>query len=112
MPIKPENKKRYPKNWKEISDSIRFGRAMGQCEFLVDGARCQARHNEPHPVTGSKVILTVAHLDHTPENCEPSNLLAGCQRCHLSYDLHIHMQNRIENERCKHTIDMFDNPIT
>jgi len=31
-------------------------------------------------------VLTVAHLDHTPENCEPQNLKAMCQRCHNKYD--------------------------
>ena len=37
-------------------------------------------------MTQSNVILTVAHLDHTPENVEPHNLRAMCQRCHLAYD--------------------------
>jgi 5-methylcytosine-specific restriction endonuclease McrA len=35
---------------------------------------------------GSKVVLTIAHLDHTPENCEPDNLRALCQKCHNKYD--------------------------
>lgn len=35
---------------------------------------------------GSRVVLTIAHLDHTPENCDPSNLRALCQKCHNSYD--------------------------
>jgi hypothetical protein len=108
MPIKPENKKRYPKNWKEISDRIRFGRADGQCEFLINGARCKARHNECHPLTGSLVILTVAHLDHTPEHCEDDNLLAGCQRCHLMYDAKHHAQTAAETRRCKSTKDLFN----
>jgi hypothetical protein len=51
MPIKPENKKLYPKNWKQISLVIRE-RAQGKCEF------CGAKNYEPHPRTGSKVILT------------------------------------------------------
>ena len=33
-----------------------------------------------------KVVLTVAHLDHMPENCDPQNLRAWCQRCHNRYD--------------------------
>jgi hypothetical protein len=33
-----------------------------------------------------RIVLTVAHLDHTPENCDPSNLRAWCQRCHNRYD--------------------------
>jgi 5-methylcytosine-specific restriction endonuclease McrA len=32
------------------------------------------------------VVLTVAHLDHQPENCDPDNLMAMCQRCHNAYD--------------------------
>ena len=79
MPIRPENKARYPKDWKAISLSIRE-RAMQRCE------ECHASNGEPHPVTRSKVVLTVAHLDHQPENCAPSNLRAWCQRCHNRYD--------------------------
>ena len=48
----------------------------------------------PHPVTGSRVILTIAHLDHTPENCADDNLRAWCQRCHFAYDLPMHIANR------------------
>lgn len=35
---------------------------------------------------GPKIVLTVMHLDHTPENCEPANLLHACQGCHNRYD--------------------------
>ena len=31
--------------------------------------------------------------ENTPENCDPENLRAWCQRCHLNYDRHIHMAN-------------------
>lgn len=89
MPISPENKARYPKEWAQISMRIRE-RSGWQCEQTVNGVRCEARQNEPHPVTGSRVILTVAHLDHTPENCADDNLKAMCQRCHLRYDQHHH----------------------
>lgn len=85
-PILKENRDRYPKDWKEISHRIRFVRAKGRCEFVIDGKRCKALHGKPHPLTGAKVILTCAHLDHTPENCGDENLLAGCQRCHNRYD--------------------------
>lgn len=97
MPIRPENRARYPKDWKAISHRIRFDRAHGQCEctgecgvehFPTDGlaGRCDAWNGEEHPVTGSKVILTVAHLDHIPEHCDDDNLKAMCQRCHNRYD--------------------------
>ena len=94
MPIKPENAEKYPDNWKEISEDIRFGRAKNRCE------KCGAENYKLHPETGSKVILTVAHLDHQPENCDYDNLMAMCQRCHLRYDAHHH-------RACDKTIDLF-----
>jgi hypothetical protein len=56
--------------------------------------RCEAQNGRPHPVTGSKVVLTVAHLNHTPEDCTDDNLLAMCQRCHLKYDAAHHAETR------------------
>lgn len=79
MPIRLENRGRYPANWKEISLDIR-ARAENKCE------QCGAENHKPHPMTGSIVVLTVAHLDHTPENCDPANLRAWCQKCHNAYD--------------------------
>jgi hypothetical protein len=32
MPIKPENKNKYPANWKQISKDIRLNRAANRCE--------------------------------------------------------------------------------
>lgn len=87
MPAREENKKRYPPDWPDISARIRFERAGNRCEgspgFYPD---CRAENGKPHPVTGSKVVLTVAHLNHTPEDCRDENLMAMCQRCHLTYD--------------------------
>lgn len=36
------------------------------------------------------IVLTVAHLDHQPENNADDNLLALCQRHHLAYDAEHH----------------------
>lgn len=58
------------------------------------GGACEAPHGDLHPVTGSQVVLTVAHLDHTPENCSDDNLRAMCQRCHLAYDKGHHERSR------------------
>jgi len=85
MPIRPENRHRYPANWREVRATI-LARADHRCEGSPRYPDCRAADRQPHPVTGSHVVLTIAHLDHTPENCEPENLRAWCQRCHITYD--------------------------
>ncbi len=85
MPIRPENRDRYPSDWAAIRARI-LNRADHRCEGSPAFPDCRAGNLQPHPVTGSKVVLTIGHLDHTPENCAPSNLRAWCQRCHNTYD--------------------------
>jgi hypothetical protein len=108
MPIRPSERARYPREWRLISDVIRFVRAAGRCECRGQcghlhgprrGERCDAVHGAPHPVTGSPVVLTTAHLDHTPEHCDPANLRAMCQRCHLAYDSAHHAHTRAATRR-------------
>lgn len=109
MPIRPENRDRYPADWPKISHRIRFERAASRCECdgrcgrplghlspaTVDTpARCVNRHGQWAWSTGSTVVLTVAHLDHQPENCDESNLMAMCQGCHLHYDREHHAATR------------------
>lgn len=102
MPIRPENRKRYPAEWPYISLAIRWIRALGQCEcrgecghaHVTITGRCPARNGTANPYTGAQVVLTVAHLDHTPENCHPANLRAMCQGCHLRYDRDHHAETR------------------
>jgi hypothetical protein len=129
MPIRPENRARYPKNWKEISIAVR-ARASNRCEGSPAFPKCRApnrtlgywRDDEfvPMPrslreagaVKGSEIacsdgttikiieiVLTVAHLDHTPENCDLSNLKAWCKRCHLLYDREHHAQTASRTRR-------------
>lgn len=97
MPIRPENRDRYPPDWPQISRRIRQERAQGKCE--VEG--CGAENGQPHPITGSKVVLTVAHLDHQPENCSDDNLRAMCQRCHLRYDAEHHRRTAWNTRRAR-----------
>jgi hypothetical protein len=85
MPIRDENKARYPKDWPQISKRVRE-KAGNRCEGSPAFPYCRAANGEPHPDTGSRVVLTVAHLDHQPENCADENLRAWCQRCHNTYD--------------------------
>lgn len=98
MPIRPENRHRYPADWKQISHRIRFERAASRCECEGECGRgthygrCPNRHGGNAYGTGSAVILTVAHLNHVPEDCRDENLRAMCQGCHLHYDRDHHAQ--------------------
>ena len=99
----PIDYKDYPDDWREISLAIRE-REGWRCKW------CAAKNSQPHPITGSKVVLTVAHLgtahaDGTPgdkhdkHDVRPENLAALCQRCHLNYDRTDHVRKAAETRR-------------
>lgn len=122
MPIKPENRSRYPADWLTIRATI-LDRAGNKCEkckapnrtriargtgndagtYMLDTADVfndetgehlgTCRHSDYDLLRMTEVVLTIAHLDHTPENCQPENLRAWCQRCHLRYDQAHHQAN-------------------
>lgn len=93
----------YGPDWPTITRDIRV-RAEERCECTgecdwgphmlhVNNAdrlteRCPAMNGYPSPLTGSVVVLTVAHLDHNGHEGvhDPDRLKAMCQGCHLSYD--------------------------
>lgn len=86
MPIKPENRDKYPPDWDKISLRIRTERG-NKCE------QCLAEYRKPNPFNGLPTILTVAHLDHDPSNCAEDNLKCLCTVCHLRYDAPHHAKN-------------------
>jgi len=93
----PCDYKDYPPNWKsEIRPDI-LNRAGHRCEGSPKYPNCHASNYEPHPVTGSRVILTIAHFDHDRTNNDYDNLWAWCQRCHLTHDARHHTQTRRRN---------------
>lgn len=123
MPIRPENRLRYPPNWAAIVEQVRQ-RSGDRCEgspaypdcrapngavgYRIDGRwmqlgesvddageRIDAAHYDGFRVV--RIVLTTGHLDHTPENCDLANLRHWCQRCHLHYDRQHH------NETAYHT---------
>lgn len=52
------------------------------------------------PVRFGRFILTVAHLNHRPEDCRPENLRAWCSCCHGRFDLaQIELKRQLHLER-------------
>jgi 5-methylcytosine-specific restriction endonuclease McrA len=114
VPVRPENRGRYPANWTEIRAAI-LERAeewvpgsmgfvprcecLGECGRGTHAGRCPNLHEGLAYGTGSPVVLTIAHLDHTPEHNDPANLRAMCQGCHLHYDREHHAETRAASLR-------------
>lgn len=135
MPIRPENKLRYPADWKQIRERI-LRRAGYRCEhpgcgalhrelgYWRDGqwvplplALKEAGVDKPCTVACSDgstikiimIVLTIAHLDHTPGNCSDDNLRAWCQRHHLAYDAEHHKRTAYATRKATAmTVDMFE----
>jgi 5-methylcytosine-specific restriction endonuclease McrA len=62
----------YPPNWPEIAGRIKEA-AGWKCERCGHPNEFESCH-----------VLTVHHLDGDKQNCQDWNLAALCQRCHLS----------------------------
>lgn len=137
MPIKPENRARYPNNWQEIRTAI-LERANNCCEqcrvkngsliqrgFWKDRGtfRCEdgavrnedngwwlgCAHESDYCGEWKRIVLTVAHLDHIPEHCDPSNLKALCQLHHLRYDAKHHAETARQTRHARKAIaDLFE----
>ncbi|MBJ9897370.1 hypothetical protein [Burkholderia cenocepacia] len=140
MPIKPENRGRYPSNWPEIRARIlaRAGNCCEQCrvangDIIVRGIEKDAGTFQRFEGDGevyaaddgrllgyckaseycgnrwTKIVITIAHLDHVPEHCDDDNLKALCQRCHLAYDAEHHRANAVATRRARKAIgDLFE----
>lgn len=92
MPIRPENRGRYPKTWRAMVAAA-AERSAGRCECDGKcgeehyGGRCSALNGQLHPLTGSKVVLTLAHEHGVPlEETSIDRMFHACQRCHNRYD--------------------------
>ena len=106
MPISPEKMARYPggsirsPEWLAIVEKIRK-RSGDRCEGWRLGIyyHCRAENGKPHPITGSKVVLTVAHLTHDESITYLELLAHACQRCHNTYDAPHRAANRRKKKR-------------
>lgn len=122
MPIHAENKRRYPRNWKQIRAEI-LKRADNHCEqcgvpnhawrnevtgeWAHNAGVIEAWHMDGDQIT--RIALTIAHLDHRPDHNDPTNLKALCKRCHLAYDEVQHQQAAYQTRRAEKAIgDLFD----
>jgi len=118
------DRSRYPADWEAISVAIR-NRDGNCCRFCgVKNAERGARSPQGNWYSKteiaemsdaeflrvfqgrsikklSRIVLTVAHLDHDTTNNDPENLAALCQRCHLRYDAEQHKKNAAETRRRK-----------
>lgn len=104
----PINYKEYPANWKTEIRPFVLKRAGNCCEWcrvpnyaIIYRPEKGKSHWKLAPegheadtmamdgVKFTKIVLTVAHLDHDKENHDVKldRLAALCQRCHLLYDL-------------------------
>lgn len=134
MPIRPENKARYPADWKAIVAQVRE-RSGDRCEgspafpdcrvpngavgYRVDGRWVQlgesvddaglavdAAIEDGFKVV--KIVLTTGHLDHTPETRDIAKLRHWCQRCHLVYDRGHHAETAAATRRARaNTLELF-----
>jgi hypothetical protein len=114
MPISAEKMKRYPggsihsKEWKQFRAFILF-RAGNHCEGTPMRPDCRAVNSEPHPETGSKVVLTIAHMDWDESHADPYRCRALCQRCHNQWDAPQRQLNAARTRRSKSPqIDLVD----
>lgn len=106
MPIKPEKKKLYPENWKDIVAWIKK-RSGDVCELCgVSNGMIVGRwknqtaiwkpFSEYMPSSYWKrvrIVLTTAHINQNPTDNRPENLLHLCQHCHNRIDLPYRMEN-------------------
>lgn len=91
MPISAEKMKRYPggsirsPEWLAFRASL-IERAGNACEGTPQNPDCRAANGEPHPITGGRVVLTIAHMDWDESHADPDRCRALCQRCHNMWD--------------------------
>lgn len=101
----PMDRKLYPPNWGAIARAIKT-EVDWRCEFcgrpcLRPGESppdfmqriCTTEDLKTCPVVMEyrafprRFLLTVAHLNHIPADCDRDNLKALCAPCHCRYDL-------------------------
>lgn len=107
MPIRPEHRHLYPPDWTALTEALKEAAGWrctctGECG-RDHGGRCVEVHGEPatwrrqSAIVSSRparVVLTVGHRNHRPDDCSPANLAVWCQDCHLRHDRPEHARRR------------------
>jgi hypothetical protein len=123
------NRKLYPANWEDIARRVKQAanwhcQECGKpcllpgedwldfvirCSWTVGEALAALEDNgSTNPTKISRYILTTAHLDHKPENCDRPNLRSWCAPCHCRYDLQfLKLKGRLRLERAGQ-LNLFD----
>ena len=78
-----------PDNYRGMEEWYYWPEGMESEAWTLDGKK------------STKIILTIAHLDHDKNNNDYDNLAALCQKCHLGIDLKHHMANARETRNRK-----------
>jgi hypothetical protein len=92
------NYSEYPEDWKDIrtrvleraenADDISQCECLGECGREHKGTRCpHVQYGRLTTKSKYKVILTTAHLCHTPKCDRLDHLKSMCQPCHQIFDL-------------------------
>ena len=106
LPISSDKMRRYPggsihsREWKAFRTFILF-RAANRCEGTPQHPNCRARNGAPHPETGGRVVLTIAHMDHDESHADQARCRALCQRCHNKWDAPHRRKNAAKTRRAK-----------
>jgi hypothetical protein len=108
---------RYPEDWKTVIRPRILKRAgekrnakgeitqEARCEWCGASNRAWKTGDKKRPVYIlhsdwpednahlTRIILTIAHIDHDESNCSDDNLAALCQACHLRPEAKQHAEN-------------------
>ena len=101
----PIDYSKYPANWRtEIRPAI-LDRDGHKCKFCgVVNYSLVDRYGKK-----TRVVLTIAHLNHDIKDNRYDNLAALCQRCHLRYDAEHHAKNaKATRDRKRGQADMLE----
>lgn len=111
----PWDRSKYPKDWRERRARI-LERDGNCCKFCgvpnhafiyrdrkgwhkISEMECEVLALEGIKTT--LIVLTIAHLERGDKDCPDVLLAALCQRCHLLYDIKLHVSNAAQTRRLK-----------